>query len=315
MAERIYCSELARTAGSPLHGTAIRVDIWLLVEYPRPWKPKALDDNELPAAVGAHLRSLMEDMQRESGVHLRVQFIKQGASDERDYETVILADARGGAPVLRTGQVAHVRDLLEISPDALLGGSLPEPIVTEPEPETDQEIYLVCTNGQRDVCCARFGLPLFESLRMDFGTRVWQTTHLGGHRYAPNLLCLPSGVIYGYVAPEQGADLVHAHDSGHISTAHLRGRTALAPGAQSAEFYLRQHLGEAGAAMQLHGAELVGGADLAAQVWRCSYRVEGETGTADVALQFDAAAEVALASCGAEEKQIGRYSLDSLTPR
>ena len=61
--------------------------------------------------------------------------------------------------------------------------------------------YFVCTNGQRDLCCARFGLPTYAALRERVGERVWQTTHVGGHRFAPNVLTLPQAALYGRVQP------------------------------------------------------------------------------------------------------------------
>ena len=103
----------------------------------------------------------------------------------------------------------------------------------------DEEIYLVCTNGQRDLCCARFGLPLFEALAFEFGQRIWQTTHIGGHRYAPNLVALPSGMVYGYVDPEDGVSLVNEHDAGLIRAANLRGRSAYPPAGQASEAFVR----------------------------------------------------------------------------
>ncbi|GIT39134.1 MAG: hypothetical protein Ct9H300mP8_03300 [Gammaproteobacteria bacterium] len=98
-----------------------------------------------------------------------------------------------------------------------------------------ENVYFVCTNGQRDFCCARYGLPTFEGLKELVGERVWQTTHLGGHRFAPNVLTLPQGVLYGRVDVDDVNAFVTTIESGDLSRPHVRGRSAFPPEAQFAE--------------------------------------------------------------------------------
>ncbi|MFM8353326.1 MAG: sucrase ferredoxin, partial [Gammaproteobacteria bacterium] len=98
--------------------------------------------------------------------------------------------------------------------------------------------YFVCTNGQRDVCCARFGLPVYAALRERVGDRVWQVTHLCGHRFAPNVLVLPQQVLYGRVHPARVDAFVDTVEAGGLAVPELRGRTALPPAAQAAEAFL-----------------------------------------------------------------------------
>src|SRR5207342_2614377 len=92
-----------------------------------------------------------------------------------------------------------------------------------------------CTNGQRDVCCARFGLPTYAALREHVGERVWQTTHVGGHRFAPNVLTLPQAALYGRVQPGDVEEFVAAVENDRLATRWLRGRTRYAPEIQAAE--------------------------------------------------------------------------------
>ncbi len=227
---RTYCSELALADGAQLCGTAVTVDLWLLIEYARPWKPKALIDNDLSLALKTHLDGLPAQVRECAGKILRVQFVKQAASAEQDHPRLLLAGADG----LHAGRLSSYDELLDITAEQLAAGCLPDPFTCA------GPIYLVCTNGQRDVCCARFGLPLYEQLRVEFGERIWQTTHIGGHRYAPNLVSLPTGVVYGFVQPEQGIEVVTQDQQGILSLANLRGRAGLPKPAQAAEYYLRQ---------------------------------------------------------------------------
>ena len=62
----------------------------------------------------------------------------------------------------------------------------------------------VCTHGRYDQCCAKFGYQLFDTLResisdTDPSIEIWESSHIGGHRFAPTMLDMPSGKMYGRV--------------------------------------------------------------------------------------------------------------------
>jgi hypothetical protein len=72
--------------------------------------------------------------------------------------------------------------------------------------------------------------------------RVWETTHLGGDRFAANVLALPSGLLYGRVRPEDAPDLADAVDAGRVLVNLLRGRIGLPPAAQAAAAFAHREL-------------------------------------------------------------------------
>lgn len=218
--ERTYCSDFCLAAGEPLLGTAAQVDVWLLLEYRQSWRPKALEDNELPASTRAWLDGLVAAF-AEQGRKARLQFIRQ---PEREGAGVTLLVGSGGRLHEHRGE--SYADLERLDPtglEAAVATALAEPH------------YFVCTNGQRDVCCARYGLPTYARLREAVGNRVWQTTHVGGHRFAPNVLALPQGALYGRVVPEAVPQFLGAAEGGQLALPYLRGRTAYPPAAQVAE--------------------------------------------------------------------------------
>ncbi len=73
---------------------------------------------------------------------------------------------------------------------------------------------LVCTHGRRDAACGKLGYGPYEGLRCRYagapgeGLRVWRVSHLGGHRFAPTLLDLPEGRLWGHLESEVLEDLV-----------------------------------------------------------------------------------------------------------
>jgi hypothetical protein len=73
---------------------------------------------------------------------------------------------------------------------------------------------------------------------------VWECSHVGGDRFAANVVAMPHGLYYGRVTTGSAADLVAAHERGEVLPDLLRGRTTILPAAQAAMAHARQVLGE-----------------------------------------------------------------------
>jgi hypothetical protein len=105
----------------------------------------------------------------------------------------------------------------------------------------DQPLFLACTHGKHDPCCARYGRPLFEALAEQLDEEsVWQSTHVGGDRFAGNLVCLPYGVYYGRVGRGQAVDVLDRHLKGTVALEFYRGRSAHPFAVQAAERDVRE---------------------------------------------------------------------------
>ena len=218
--ERTYCSDLCLASGEPMLGSATQVEVWLLLEYKLAWKPKAVQDNDLAAATQAWLDATIAAIEA-TGRKARPQFIRRPEIDSAEINLFVAKDGR----LLR--HRSHGYDAIaELDVEAA---------EFEQFEQVEEQQYFVCTNGQRDLCCARYGLPTYARLREVVGERAWQTTHVGGHRFAPNVLALPQGALYGRVFPDEVEGLVDTVENGALSTQHLRGRSAYPPLAQVAE--------------------------------------------------------------------------------
>jgi hypothetical protein len=96
--------------------------------------------------------------------------------------------------------------------------------------------YWVCTHGRRDRCCAKWGGRLYEALERLRPEQTWQTSHLGGHRFAPTLITLPSQLVYGRVEPDEAAAVVAQTEAGRVyAIDRCRGRASRSRAAQLAE--------------------------------------------------------------------------------
>jgi hypothetical protein len=107
-----------------------------------------------------------------------------------------------------------------------------------------EPIYLVCTHGTRDVCCAVRGRPVADHLTSHRPNQTWETSHVGGHRYAANLVLLPHGLYYGHVTPDEALAAVKAYEAGLVVPDRLRGRSIHPPQVQAAECFARLELNE-----------------------------------------------------------------------
>ena len=218
-AGRKYCSEISPEES--LWGTADPVDVWICLEYKSAWKAKAMADNALTGATRDWLSSTLAALEA-IGLKGRPQFVRQPESERAETRLLV---SRGAIAVEFSGSGYDFLAGLQ------LAALLEEPATMAASVEAaggtimDQPHYLVCTNGQRDLCCARFGLPTYTALRERLGDRVWQVTHLGGHRFAPNVLVLPDACLYGRVAVDGVDEFLSWTEAGEVDFSRLRGRT------------------------------------------------------------------------------------------
>jgi hypothetical protein len=208
-------------------GTASPSVGMVLVEQPGPWGRQALVESRLDPAIGAALSD------RAVAMGLRVLLVRRpGRAPEPEQRRWAVVDCKPGREVTRWGTFADDSELLDLPLDGSDGTSSYEPS------------YLVCTHGRHDACCAIRGRPLAQSLADQRPQAVWECSHVGGDRFAANLVALPHGLYYGRVSPEAGAEVVAAHERGEVHPAYLRGRTTFPPVAQAAQQHARLVLGE-----------------------------------------------------------------------
>jgi hypothetical protein len=93
------------------------------------------------------------------------------------------------------------------------------------------------------VCCARLGRPLAIAVDEALPGQVWETAHVGGDRFAPNVVALPGGTYHGAVSAAEVGDLVAAVTSGRVLASRFRGRAGLPTPVQAADHFLREHCG------------------------------------------------------------------------
>lgn len=226
------CATLSASLGEPLTGTASRYRHWLLIEQPGRWGHDALVESAFPPTVGAALRS------RAEALHLRILLIKQRERPPGTGRRCFVAYTGIREHRLASFEAPTPRDLLILDLESLV-----ERRFEGFGEEVEGPLFLVCTHGKHDPCCARLGLPLYGALAGFGDGAVWEATHVGGDRFAGNLVCFPHGLYFGRVGPEDAARVAGSYAAGRIELDRYRGRSAHSPAVQAAEHLLRRRTG------------------------------------------------------------------------
>jgi hypothetical protein len=226
---RPFCAEESLHNAEPLAATASRVDNWILVEYRSLWGYDALGTSGLGDSVKEHLRRRALELRPS-----KLLFVRQARRRHRPGLRAFWGRSS------ESGSTLYSADLE--SHDQLLGLDFESP--GEP---VRHPLLLVCTHGKHDRCCARYGRILFDALRDEVDDDwVWQCSHVGGDRFAGNLVCLPEGLYFGRVRPADAWSVVGEYLAGRIHLDCYRGRSCHPFAVQAAERAIREHAGLTG---------------------------------------------------------------------
>ena len=255
---RPFCAAVSRAGGEPLAATASRIDAWVLIEYRGAWRRDVLGGSLLSPRLKAHLREQLETLRP-----ARLLFVKQPERRSEGGRRVYLASSRPGAERLLGLELEHQDDLHGTDLAGALAGEL------SPFRPVDRPVLVVCTHGKRDRCCARHGRPLYDALRDAApSAEVWQSTHVGGDRFAGNVVTLPDGAYHGRVEPGDVRGLLEALAAGRVDLDRYRGRSAYPFPVQAAERALREAAGLLG----LNDLVLLGSERRGDDGWRVRFR-------------------------------------------
>jgi hypothetical protein len=208
---------------------------WLLIEHPGPWPERV--EQLPPGPVGDAVRAAQ-------AIGVRPQLIRRPGRRRLTPPLQVYVGHSGVNEAddvwLEGRELADPAELAGLDLRAVADGERPgfgEPV--------EDPVLLVCTHGRRNACCARTGGPLARHLAERFESFVWETTHVGGDRFAANLVCLPHAIYYGDLGRDEATAAVEAYLKGQVSTVRLRGRAGRSEPVQAAEHFVRDHCGVA----------------------------------------------------------------------
>ena len=276
------CSAASIEAGESLAGTAVEsVDRWLLLEVTEPWAPKALQTQAFPETLRSQLGLWLE------APRTRLQLIRRPGRSGRRPLFMMLSTA-GDRPETTKLELGGYEELVGLDLSTLPAAP------SEP-------ICLVCMHGRRDRCCGVLGGQVFRALQSQ-SVDTWQTSHLGGHRFAACALWLPDGLMYGRLRAEHVGAWVASRRAGAVGELDLfRGRCAYDRPTQAAEIFLRKRLG----LQEADAIEWLGTAATSESSWEARFRVGSKAQVVPLRLQRTGANRPA--SCGGQPEAVAGF--------
>jgi hypothetical protein len=198
--DSLFCAEQSRHSGIDIVGTASEHQVYVAIACPPPWERNEMQSKGIPAALRDLCEEIGDDYDRYQTRFLLIhnEFLKQDNSPR-----VLVFRRPSGLATAYEKQEFHLENIHEVAPlvrQIVMG----EPVHTTPVEVPSRDI-LVCTHGSRDRCCSRFGAPIYHQARKlmaEMGlenTRIWQASHIGGHRMAPTAIDFPTARYYGYL--------------------------------------------------------------------------------------------------------------------
>lgn len=238
----LRCASISEDVGEDMPGTAPEANGWVAIEQRGPYGRDALRESHFPSAVGTWLKETLAPLAikplliRPAGAHPDI-------NKEPTSRRVFVASSIPGASALATFNIRHPDELYDVDFSAITSGRIAAAysgVQIEHDP-----LLLICSHAKRDICCAQRGRPIAKELSRRLGLqgmphRIWESSHVGGHRFAPVGLQLPHGWVHGRFDLDRAAAIFVDAQVGRVAMSSVRGRSSLDPLAQIAEIAARQ---------------------------------------------------------------------------
>lgn len=281
--KKLFCAAINQKEQRPVFGSAPEANIWFLLEYNNPWGSKVLVQSTLSAELKTLLQSWVDNTPRS-----KLLFIKRGQKQNIDKLSFFIVIGQADKQLIFQFKLDNYEHLAQIDPAKIILN--PEQFIDH---TIDSPLVLVCTNGKRDKCCAKYGLPLFKTMQHYYEDIVWQCSHFGGHKYAPTFLYLPEGLCYGHVAMSDCDTILDACIAGSIELANYRGRSCYRKIEQAADYFLRMHTGR----VNLNDYRLLKTESLGDNRWEVKFEDTEDASIYSVKLSGEKTGAPVLASC------------------
>ncbi|MEO0884326.1 MAG: sucrase ferredoxin [Cyanobacteria bacterium J06648_10] len=236
-----YCSVTSKANGEDPIGTAITARLWLFIEVPQPWAKNPWGEES------AALLALFERIEKRPQLwrDLRILAIApdKTASVQGDRHVFFYRQPHDATATYTPWHYrVPVSQLCALVDSLIFQTAQPERFAPERFNQYQQpnaRAFFVCTHTSYDLACGRFGTPLYRTLRKHYARpeqlSVWQTTHFGGHNFAPTLIDFPTGQFWGHLEPEALDALVYRQGEVKALAQYYRGWSGFESWAQIAE--------------------------------------------------------------------------------
>lgn len=231
------CALISKQQNEDPIGSAAIHKRYLLLEVPLPWNYHVEESRHFPADLNKVLEDCKENgapfrfLGFDPGIfatpdgHRRIMYFERPDSSapffnkqeyivkENELQDIIEALLMQRELPGHVENIASAESTDYANTAAKLGKSFSGQENAIPYPGT-RDLF-VCAHGRHDLCCGKYGTPLFQEILENYVQpltasedsaalpyRVWRTSHFGGHRHAPTMLDLPEGRYWAQLKPE-----------------------------------------------------------------------------------------------------------------
>lgn len=256
----LRCSAQTSHLGESPAGTAGAADLVLLLQLPLPWPSKVDTHPALEALLHSSEPGLGRPGLGKQDFKVQILAVAPAAGVSGDPFHIIGYSKAPDKPFQQFDrfEVSATADTWLDIVQALTNGEAPvtigaqsfdtdapdiQPLEAQPAKasasnrETGVVDLLVCTHGSRDRCCGQAGTVLFleveDAVRASedlTSVRVWRTSHIGGHRFAPTALTLPDGMTWAGLDLDSTLGILRRSLEAKAAARQLRGTIGLPAG-------------------------------------------------------------------------------------
>jgi hypothetical protein len=191
----IFCAEESCQAKEDPIGTALNRRYYVLLEVPPPWTSDPLESKNISNKL-QNLNSVID----EASCYLRLLFIYNANYYQVGKTRLIIYYQTAEISLGYSKKEYILSDIDDAIP--IIEKCINNETLESENTNIQTRDFLVCTHGSHDKCCAKYGNPFYrqalatvEDLSLSH-VRVWQSSHFGGHRFAPTMIDLPEGRYY-----------------------------------------------------------------------------------------------------------------------
>lgn len=193
-----FCADNSRNLNEDIIGSAPTNEIYILIECPTPWEENAFNSRQIPS----NLRCLKEQIQKQKiSINLLLVNKENSKNLSKKTKSVIVFKKKQDFSNCFSRLEMEVQSLEDVAP--LIESYLNKTDSVNDYSDTNVRDILICTHGSHDKCCAKYGIPFYrealatvKDLQLT-NVNVWQSSHFGGHRFAPTAIDFPEGRYYG----------------------------------------------------------------------------------------------------------------------
>jgi hypothetical protein len=191
-----FCSNQSLLSHENLIGTVPLTKVYVLIEHKQPWANEALESKD----ITQELRLITEKYRKFAQfILISNQYTKQ-----KDEVKVIFYIMNDNEQLQRDftsyeAEFSNYEQIYEVIKNYFVNQQLPSTTRS-----TKNRNLLICTHGGFDRCCGKYGKPFYiksneilHNLSADEKVEIWESSHFGGHRFAPTMIDFPDGRYYG----------------------------------------------------------------------------------------------------------------------